>query len=193
VRSSTGPAGARGPGYAFPMHPPHAWQRTTRVQHSHCSYCGTPYPPDAGWPRTCPGCTEVTWHNPLPVAMVLLPVRTPDGPGIVVIRRDIEPARGELALPGGFIETGETWQEAAVRELREETGLPADPGEVRLFDVVSAARVINIVALLPPRDAADLPPSAPTDEVSEWLVVTRPIPLTFPTATHAVTRYFASA
>jgi ADP-ribose pyrophosphatase YjhB (NUDIX family) len=174
------------------MHTPQAWQRTTRIQHSHCSYCGTPYPPDAAWPRTCPGCTEITWHNPLPVAIVLLPIRTRTGPGLVVIRRDIEPARGELALPGGFIETGETWQEAAVRELREETGLLAQPGEVRLFDVINALRVINIVALLPARDADELPPSAPTEEVSEWLVITRPIPLAFPSATQAAASYFAS-
>jgi 8-oxo-dGTP diphosphatase len=174
------------------MHTPHAWQRTTLIQYSHCSYCGTAYPPDAGWPRTCPGCTETSWHNPLPVAMVLLPVRTADGSGLVVIRRDIEPARGELALPGGFIETGETWQEAAVRELCEETGLRADPAQVRLFDVISAVRVINIVALLPERDAADLPPSAPTEEVSEWLVITGPRTLAFPTATQAAARYFAS-
>ena len=125
--------------------------------------------------------------------MVLLPVRTPDGPGIVVIRRDIEPARGELALPGGFIETGETWQEAAVRELREETGIPADPATVRLFDVMSTPGTINIFALLPARDAADLPPSAPTDEATGWLVITRPRQLAFTTATDAVARYFASA
>jgi ADP-ribose pyrophosphatase YjhB (NUDIX family) len=175
------------------MHTPQAWQRTTRIQHSHCSYCGTPYPPEADWPRTCPGCTETTWHNPLPVAMILLPVCTATGPGLVVIRRDIEPARGELALPGGFIETGETWQEAAVRELREETGLLADPGEVRLFDVVSAVRVINIVALLPARDEADLPPSAPTSEATEWLVITGPTRLAFPTATEAAARYFAAS
>lgn len=174
------------------MQTPQAWQRTTRIQYSHCSYCGTRYPPDATWPRTCPGCTEITWHNPLPVAMVLLPVRTTTGPGLVVIRRDIEPAKGELALPGGFIETGETWQEAAIRELREETGLPADPAEVRLFDVLNATRTINIVALLEPRDADALPASAPTDEVSEWLVITGPTPLAFPTATHAAARYFAS-
>ena len=172
---------------------PHAWQRTELVQHSHCSYCGTRYPEDAVWPRTCPGCSETTWHNPLPVAMVLFPVLTADGEGLVVIRRDIEPARGELALPGGFIETGETWQEAAVRELREETGIPADPATVRLFDVMSTPGTINIFALLPARDAADLPPSAPTDEATGWLVITRPRPLAFTTATEAVARYFASA
>ena len=172
---------------------PHAWQRTELVQHSHCSYCGTPYPADASWPRTCSGCSETTWHNPLPVAMVLFPVITGDATGLVVIRRDIEPARGELALPGGFIETGETWQEAAVRELREETGIPADVGTVRLFDVISTAGTINIFALLPARHTDDLPPSAPTDETTGWLVITAPRELAFTTSTTAVARYFASA
>ena len=116
-----------------------------------------------------------------------------DGDGLIVIRRDIEPARGELALPGGFIETGETWQEGAVRELREETNILADPGDVRLFDAVSTYGTINIFALLPPRHVTELPPSAPTDEVTEWLVITAPRQLAFPTATDAVARYFASA
>jgi ADP-ribose pyrophosphatase YjhB (NUDIX family) len=171
---------------------PHAWQRTELIQHSHCSYCGTRYPEDATWPRTCPGCTETTWHNPLPVAMVLFPVLRIAGPGLVVIRRDIEPARGELALPGGFIETGETWQEASVRELREETGIVAEARDVRLFDVISTPGTINIFALLPPRPGTDLPPSAPTEEATEWLVITGPQRLAFPTATDAVARYFAS-
>ncbi|OLB77263.1 MAG: NUDIX hydrolase [Actinobacteria bacterium 13_2_20CM_2_71_6] len=175
------------------MFSPQAWQRTTLIQHSHCSYCGTRYPEDAVWPRTCPGCSEITWHNPLPVAMVLLPVLTNGGPGLVVIRRDIEPARGELALPGGFIETGETWQEASVRELREETGLLADAGDVRLFDVMSTPGTINIFALLPARPVSELPPSEPTDETTEWLVITAPRPLAFATATAAVNSYFASA
>jgi 8-oxo-dGTP diphosphatase len=125
--------------------------------------------------------------------MVLFPVITGEDRGLVVIRRDIEPARGQLALPGGFIETGETWQEAAVRELREETGIPADAATVRLFDVLSTAGTINIFALLPARHVDDLPPSAPTDETTEWLVITRPRRLAFTTATDAVARYFASA
>jgi ADP-ribose pyrophosphatase YjhB (NUDIX family) len=125
--------------------------------------------------------------------MVLLPVSTAGSTGLVVIRRDIEPARGELALPGGFIETGETWQEASVRELREETGILAEAAEVGLFDVVSTYGTINIMALLPARPLSELPPSTPTDETTEWLVITAPQPLAFSTATDAVTRYFASA
>lgn len=173
---------------------PHAWQRTSLVQHSHCSYCGSAFPVDAGWPRTCPGCGETSWLNPLPVAVVLLPVRqASDALGVVVVRRDIEPRRGELALPGGFIEVGETWQEAAVRELAEETGLTGDPARITLYHVESTPATINIIGVLPPVDAAGLPASAPTEEATEWLVLSGPQPLAFPAHTWAVERYFASA
>lgn len=175
------------------MTTPASWQKTTLIQHSHCSYCGTAYPPELAWPRTCVGCEEITWSNPIPVAVALLPVRLADGAtGLVVVRRDIEPARGELALPGGFIETGETWQQATIRELREETGLDGDPADVSLVDVTSTPGLsILIFGLLPTRDAADLPASAPTDEATEWLVITAPQRLAFPTHTTVVRDFFA--
>jgi ADP-ribose pyrophosphatase YjhB (NUDIX family) len=129
----------------------------------------------------------------LPVAVVLLPVSYSDGrTGVVVVRRDIEPYRGDIALPGGFIETGESWREAAVRELQEETGLTAEAAEVGLFDVHSSYNgfTLLVFGLLPPRKAESLPPSAPTTEATEWFPVTGPTRLCFPTHTTALTDYF---
>jgi len=42
---------------------------------------------------------------------------------LIAIRRRNDPFRGMPALPGGFVELGETTVEAVVREVREETGL----------------------------------------------------------------------
>ncbi|MBI1877066.1 MAG: hypothetical protein HYR94_02315 [Chloroflexi bacterium] len=71
----------------------------TLQKNSHCSYCGSPFAESQPWPRACVRCGNVTFRNPAPVAVVLLPVED----GLLVIRRGIEPQRGQLALPGGFI------------------------------------------------------------------------------------------
>ncbi|SBT43581.1 NUDIX domain-containing protein [Micromonospora narathiwatensis] len=165
----------------------------TLVPHSYCSYCGAAYPAEAGWPRVCAACGGTMWRNPLPVAVAVLPVRTPTGLGVVVVRRDIEPARGQLALPGGFIEYGEEWDEALVRELREETGLLAEFGQARLFAVhgAPAGGTMMVFGVLPERAIGDLPPSAPTEEATEWLVVTEPVELAFSTHTRVLADFLA--
>jgi len=45
---------------------------------------------------------------------------------LVFIKRKNDPFKGHFALPGGFVEVGETVETAAVREAKEETGLDVD-------------------------------------------------------------------
>jgi ADP-ribose pyrophosphatase YjhB (NUDIX family) len=55
---------------------------------------------------------------------------------VLLVRRGNEPGRGKWSLPGGRIRFGERSEEAALREMREETGL-----EVRLRRVVDVVDV----------------------------------------------------
>ncbi|WP_327070266.1 NUDIX domain-containing protein [Kitasatospora sp. NBC_01250] len=162
---------------------------------AHCHWCGTAYPAGtSGWPRTCPGCGEISYRNPLPVAVSLLPVNRPDGgQSLVVIRRTIEPGYGELALPGGYVDYGESWQQAAVRELREETGIHADVSGVTLIATTSdpGGSFIGLFALLPAQDLADLPPSVPTEETEGWQLIDEPTRLAFPFHTRITNAWFA--
>ncbi|MFJ3883383.1 NUDIX domain-containing protein [Streptomyces sp. NPDC090077] len=162
-----------------------------QLRDSHCSTCGAPFDTD-GWPRRCPACGGVTYRNPLPVAVALLPVEDAAGTGLVVITRTIEPALGGIALPGGFMDFGEDWRTAVVRELREETGIEAPASDVALADVLSSpGGHLLVFGLLPPRPASSLPPSAATDETTGWHLLRSPQPLAFPLHTQAATSWFA--
>lgn len=157
------------------------------VKNSHCSYCGGAFPVGLPWPRRCPHCRSVTYRNPLPVSVVLLPVDD----GLLLIRRAQEPQSGELALPGGFIEVGETWQEAGAREVREETGITVDAGGIRLFDARSAPDgTLLVFGLAPPQSSQDLPPFVPSAETSEMTVAREPLELAFSTHTEVAARYW---
>ncbi|MGI5354026.1 NUDIX domain-containing protein [Streptomyces sp. CA-252508] len=162
------------------------------VKDSHCTSCGAPYPAGRGWPRACASCGAVAYRNPLPVAVALLPAADARGTGLVVITRTIEPHSGGIALSGGFIDHGEDWRDAVVRELREETGIEAPAGDVTLADAMSSpAGHLLLFGLLPERPAASLPPSAVTDETAGHHLLHAPAELAFPLHTAAVANWFA--
>ncbi|MBM7170897.1 NUDIX domain-containing protein [Streptomyces sp. G44] len=159
---------------------------------SHCSSCGASYEDrPTGWPRTCAACGAVAYRNPLPVAVALQPVYDTQGTGLVVITRTIAPARGGVALPGGFIDDTEDWRHAVVRELKEETGIAVQSRDVRLVDAMSDSDgYLLLFGLLPERPAADLPASEPTDETEGWHVLRHADELAFPLHTLAARAWF---
>ncbi len=78
----------------------------------------------------CPECRFVQFIDPK-VSCAVLPLAADNR--VLLIKRDIEPGRGDWCIPGGFMEINETPQAAAARECEEETGYTVDI--VRLLDV----------------------------------------------------------
>lgn len=55
------------------------------------------------------------------------------GKRLLWVQRNLPPQRGKWAIPGGFLEKGETLSAGAARELREEAGVVLPPAQMHLY------------------------------------------------------------
>ena len=67
----------------------------------------------------CPNCLHVVYHDPKVAATCIV---KREGM-VLMIRRALEPGIGLWCMPGGYVDRGEVVEEAAAREVLEETGL----------------------------------------------------------------------
>lgn len=67
----------------------------------------------------CQKCSFIFYLDPKVVAGTIFTIEE----RVVLLRRGVEPAQGRWVFPGGYVDRGESVQEAAIRETREESNL----------------------------------------------------------------------
>lgn len=92
----------------------------------------------------CQSCDRIVYQNPKPCSGVLVL----DGDEVLLVKRTEPPAVGSWSLPAGYLEVDEPPEQAAVRELREETGLEAASDALTLVDTVFVSHSDNLNVLV---------------------------------------------
>ena len=110
-----------------------------------CTQCGAPLefrvPPGDHLARhVCDACGTIHYQNP---RLVVGCVPEYDG-RILLCTRAIEPRRGYWTVPAGFMENGETLQQAAARESREEALAEVEVGSLLAIVHVLHAQQVHV-------------------------------------------------
>jgi ADP-ribose pyrophosphatase YjhB (NUDIX family) len=165
---------------------------TTIRRMKFCASCGAPVtqciPDGDHLPRAvCTACGTVHYRNPRLIAGCV-----PEHEGrILICRRAIEPRRGYWTIPAGFMEVGETLQQAAARECEEEALARVEVGVLCAIVHVLHAEQVHVMFRARLADPAF---GAGPESLESKLCEQRDIPwpeLAFASVEFCLRRYFA--
>ena len=163
---------------------------------SHCSWCGSKFAEQNLWPRQCFRCGNESYVNPVPVTVALISAigtgqDIHNDVGVLVQRRNIEPKKGAWALPGGYMNLGETWQEGCAREIEEEMGLITEPSGYKLINIAMGSNNNTLLVFAEYENSIhwDDIHFTPNSEVQEIRVAYTPEELAWPTHTVNLASY----
>jgi 8-oxo-dGTP diphosphatase len=157
---------------------------------SFCPKCGGPLTrrllkPTEPVRLVCTHCSFVFFLDPKVAVGTVVAL---DG-RILLLRRAIEPSYGKWVFPGGFVDRGESLEEAAVRETREETNLHVRI--IRLLNIYSV-RDYPVVVIVYVAEAVGGEPSVGDEALEVRLCSPHEIPwdeLAFPSTSQALKDY----
>lgn len=131
----------------------------------------------------CPGCGRVVYYDPKVAATCIL-----ERNGMVLlVRRAIQPGMGLWSMPGGYVDRGEVVEEAAAREVLEETGLEVEVEHlVGLFS--EREHPVLVAAYAAHETGGRLHPGPETLEISFFSLGDLP-PLAFPRDQQILSRW----
>ena len=158
---------------------------------NYCSHCGHPVqqqipPGDNRLRHVCSQCHQVHYQNPRIVAGCL-PVWQQQ---VLLCRRAIAPRQGYWTLPAGFMENGETVQQAAIRETLEEACARVD--QLQLYSLFDLPHISQVYMLFR-AELCDLDFAPGTESLEVRLFDEAQIPwqeLAFPTIGRTLECYF---
>lgn len=155
-------------------------------QDKYCSSCAAPLEMRDVSSRSrpvCPQCGQVVYYDPKIAATCIVPR---DGK-ILMVRRAVQPGIGLWSIPGGYVDRGEVVEEAAAREVLEETGLEVEvQGLVGLFS--EQGNPVIVAAFLAWETGGVLEAGPEAQEVGFFSREALP-PLAFPRDVHILDRW----
>ena len=87
---------------------------------NYCPRCGKPATNVGQHPFDCPHCEFVFFFNPVTAVGGII---TDDEGKVLLLRRARDPGKGKYGMPGGFVDAGESVDQALRREVQEEVNL----------------------------------------------------------------------